>query len=90
MSSCGRVALREYAISPALVLSLDTPQYARRRAELGIESPQHIHSYHSAYDSTDELRAIRQNKLLDTALSGAIAGAGLNAWRRKSPLVLLY
>ncbi|KAF8607327.1 hypothetical protein BDV93DRAFT_307447 [Ceratobasidium sp. AG-I] len=75
-------ALREYAISPALVLSLDTPQYARRRAELVIESPQHAQSDRIAYDSTDELRAIRQNKLLDTALSGALAGAGLNAWRR--------
>ncbi|KAG8743300.1 hypothetical protein FRC10_012263 [Ceratobasidium sp. 414] len=73
-------ALREYAISPALVLSLDAPEYARRRADLGIPSP--FPSASTPATSPDEFRAIRQNRLLDTAISGVVAGAGLNYWRR--------
>jgi hypothetical protein len=71
-------ALREYAISPALVLSLDTPEYTRRRTELGIPSSTTL-----ALQPTDELRAIRQTRLLDTAISGVVAGGGLNFWRRE-------
>ncbi|KAG8711620.1 hypothetical protein FRC08_015678 [Ceratobasidium sp. 394] len=73
-------ALREYAISPALVLSLDTSEYARRRADLGILSP--FPSASTLATPPDELRAIRQNRLLDTSISGALTGAGLNYWRR--------
>ncbi|KAG9090521.1 signal transducing kinase of the PAK [Ceratobasidium sp. 370] len=73
-------ALREYAISPALVLSLDTPEYARRRANLGIPSP--FPTASTSATPPDELGAIRQNRLLDTAISGAVMGAGLNCWRR--------
>ncbi|KAG8766471.1 hypothetical protein FRC12_006867 [Ceratobasidium sp. 428] len=74
-------ALREYVISPALVLSLDTPEYARRRTSLGISSP-FPSSGSTAGTPSDELRAIRQTKLPDTAISGAVTGAGLNYWRR--------
>ncbi|CAE6505950.1 unnamed protein product [Rhizoctonia solani] len=66
-------AVREYAISPALVLSLDTPQYAHRRAELGIPS--------NKLNEQDPLALIRQDRLLDTGAAGAIAGGGLNFWR---------
>ncbi|QRW13459.1 hypothetical protein RhiLY_12458 [Ceratobasidium sp. AG-Ba] len=75
-------ALREYAISPALLLSLDTPEYARRRATLAIPSPFPPTRTLGDLSPADELRAIRQNRLLDTAISGAVTGAGLNYWRR--------
>ncbi|QRV84864.1 hypothetical protein RhiJN_12880 [Ceratobasidium sp. AG-Ba] len=73
-------ALRD--ISPALLLSLDTPEYARRRVALGIPSPFPSTRTLGDLSPADELRTIRQNKLLDTAISGAVTGAGLNYWRR--------
>ncbi|KAJ1301113.1 hypothetical protein OPQ81_003528 [Rhizoctonia solani] len=73
-------AIREYAVSPALVLSLDSPQYARRRAQLGITSNK-FNDLKYTHDHQDELAIIRQNRLLDTGVAGAIAGGGLNFWR---------
>ena len=78
------LALREYAISPALVLSLDTPQYARRRAELGITNKLEDLKY--AHHHQDQLALIRQDRLLDTGVAGAITGGGLNSWRGKHPI----
>ncbi|CAE6351551.1 unnamed protein product [Rhizoctonia solani] len=73
-------AVREYAVSPALVLSLDTPQYARRRAQLGI-TPKKFNDLKYVHDHEDELAVIRRDRLLDTGIAGAIAGGGLNFWR---------
>ncbi|KAG8684017.1 hypothetical protein FRC11_012732, partial [Ceratobasidium sp. 423] len=72
-------AVREYVVSPALISSLDTPQYARRRSQLGITSKFNDLKY--AHDHQDELAIIRQDRLLDTSVAGAIAGGGLNCWR---------
>ncbi|CAE6483904.1 unnamed protein product [Rhizoctonia solani] len=74
-------ALREYVVSPALVLSLDTSQYAQRRARLGITSKQ-FNDLKYAHEHQDELAMIRRDRLLDTGVAGAIAGGGLNFWRR--------
>ncbi|KAH7337622.1 hypothetical protein B0J17DRAFT_663643 [Rhizoctonia solani] len=73
-------AIREYAVSPALVLSLDTPQYARRRTQLGITSNK-FNDLKYTHDHTDELSIIRQDRLVDTGVAGALAGGGLNFWR---------
>ncbi|ELU39630.1 hypothetical protein AG1IA_06338 [Rhizoctonia solani AG-1 IA] len=70
-------ALREYVVSPALVLSLDTSQYAQRRARLGITSKQ-FNDLKYAHEHQDELAMIRRDRLLDTGVAGAIAGGGLN------------
>ncbi|CUA68653.1 hypothetical protein RSOLAG22IIIB_08028 [Rhizoctonia solani] len=73
-------AVREYAVSPALGLSLDTPQYARRRAELGITSNK-FNDLKYTHEPHDQLALIRQDRLLDTGVAGSIAGGGLNFWR---------
>ncbi|KAF8912109.1 hypothetical protein CPB84DRAFT_1957752 [Gymnopilus junonius] len=69
---------REYFISPLLLLAAPWQQYSRRRQELGIYAS-------SLPTEAGSLSDLRTNKLLDSALSGAITGGllrGLQASRR--------
>ncbi|KAF8635498.1 hypothetical protein AX17_003888 [Amanita inopinata Kibby_2008] len=72
--------IREYAVSPLLVSTLPWTQYTRRRRELGLAE----HGGHPA-DEPLTFSEKRRHKLLDSGVSGAIAGAilrGQKAGRR--------
>jgi len=70
-------SIREYLIGPVLVLSLPGKQYELRRQRLegAAEGP-----------STDVSQLtwgdIRSRKVLDSSISGALAGGVLNTWKR--------
>ncbi|KDR73651.1 hypothetical protein GALMADRAFT_251427 [Galerina marginata CBS 339.88] len=64
---------REYVVSPALVHFAPWLQYARRRRELGIDL--------STPTEPGSLLDLHTNKLLDSALSGAITGGMLRGIR---------
>lgn len=68
-------SIREIVVSPLLAHTLPWPQYARRRAELGI-SP---HS-DSPLDSPT-ISDLRKHKTLDSGLSGALTGGILRGWK---------
>lgn len=69
--------LREYVISPVLTSNLSGQIYARRR-----ETIQALKSKRPYDRGPISLTTLRSNNVLDTALSGAIAGASLNVSRR--------
>lgn len=84
---CPQLAVREYAISPVLVTFMDGPQYRRRRQLLGIQPPGEVLE---GVDETMPLSLLQYHKLLDTAISGAIAGGIIRGWRcTQSQLCLL-
>ncbi|KAF9511144.1 hypothetical protein BS47DRAFT_1347000 [Hydnum rufescens UP504] len=60
-------SLREYFIGPLLVRNLNSEQYVRRREAI-------LHGSSNTLPSPS-IHDIRTKKLLDTALSGAVAGA---------------
>ena len=70
------LGLREYLVSPLLVLNVPSGQFLRRKHEL--EAKREGKPY-----SADHLDwwSMRAHKLPDSALSGAISGGFLNAWK---------
>ncbi|KAI0797594.1 hypothetical protein C8Q75DRAFT_9599 [Abortiporus biennis] len=70
-------SIREYVISPLLLLNVSSPQFTRRWAEL--EASRSGKAYEPEQLSWADMR---MHKLPDTFLSGAISGGVLNAWKR--------
>ncbi|TFK63230.1 hypothetical protein BDN72DRAFT_776151 [Pluteus cervinus] len=70
--------IREYAVSPVLVSSISSEQYIRRRQFLGISQPDD--SLHTLSEAPSIL-TLRTQKLLDTSLSGALAGGLIRGWK---------
>jgi hypothetical protein len=80
----GPSGLREYIVGPALVLTLPGKQYRLRRHRLiyAAGGPTHDEPPLSWAD-------IRISRLLDSGISGALAGGILNTWKRMSGLKTL-
>ncbi|KAF9479304.1 hypothetical protein BDN70DRAFT_700289 [Pholiota conissans] len=70
-------SVREFGVSPVLTRVVPWEQYAHRRRELGIDTA----SEDDALPSKIALSEVRKNKLLDSGMSGAIAGAFLRGIR---------
>ena len=71
---------REYLISPLLTRTAPWPQYARRRIELGIDAPpERTEGFAEAEDVG--LESLKTNKLLDTAISGGLAGGVVRGFK---------
>ncbi|KAH8106794.1 hypothetical protein BXZ70DRAFT_915116 [Cristinia sonorae] len=70
-------SFREYVVSPQLLLGVKTGQFLRRKAELdaAINGEDYVAEKVGWWD-------MRAHKLPDTALSGALTGGVLNAWKR--------
>ena len=68
-------ALREYMISPILVYTVPLEQYERRRHELG--PLQDLLGADGSVSTMAELSSTRTHKVLDSALSGMVAGGML-------------
>ena len=73
--------IREYIVGPALTLTHPGKQYQLRRKKLkdvvdGVSSERETLTWSD----------IRTSYLLDSAISGAIAGGILNTWKRKCPI----
>lgn len=71
-------AIREFVVSPLLVSRLSIPQYTRRRRELGIDEVAPGASPPLEHLSWSELRT---HKILDTGISGVLAGGALLGWK---------
>jgi len=82
-NSLAHTGIREYLIGPVLVLSLPGKQYELRRQGIkeAAEGP-------SADVSKLTWGDIRSRKVLDSSISGALAGGVLNTWKRE--LLSLY
>jgi len=82
-NSLAHTGIREYLIGPVLVLSLPGKQYELRRQGIkeAAEGP-------SADASKLTWGDIRSRKVLDSSISGALAGGVLNTWKRE--LLSLY
>ncbi|KAF8163622.1 hypothetical protein B0H34DRAFT_330712 [Crassisporium funariophilum] len=75
-------SFREFVTSPVLTRVAPWAQYAYRRRELDIESPSDVLTSPSVNMSIEDLRT---NKLLDSAIAGAVTGGllrGLKSGRR--------
>lgn len=68
---------REYIISPLLLSVLSSDQFLRRRQELEDKKGKQPER-----DERLSWSDMRLHKLPDTALSGALTGGVLNAWKR--------
>ncbi|GLB34659.1 hypothetical protein LshimejAT787_0202240 [Lyophyllum shimeji] len=71
-------SIREFVVSPLLVHTLPWPQYARRRAALGV-SPHPSDPPQVAEPPT--ISDLRKHKTLDSGLSGALTGGVLRGWK---------
>ncbi|KAG2349561.1 hypothetical protein BDR05DRAFT_237797 [Suillus weaverae] len=70
-------SIREYLIGPVLVLSMPGKQYELRRQKLK-ETAEVVPTNVSQLTWGD----IRSRKVLDSSISGALAGSILNTWKR--------
>jgi hypothetical protein len=78
-------AVREYAVSPALLTLVDAGQYPRRRRAL----QRALGAQDLGLAEDDDVRSfadMRTERMPDSMLAGALAGAVLNAWRRTAIL----
>ena len=74
------LGLREFAVGPLLVHTIPWPQYENRRRALGIATPED-----SLTLDGPSIHDLRSDKLLDSAISGAITGGLIRGWKCKSP-----
>ncbi|KAI0345345.1 hypothetical protein BDW22DRAFT_1354257 [Trametopsis cervina] len=68
--------LREFVVSPILVLNLSSPQYVRRKEELQNKKSKQIVQHHAQQLSWSDMRS---HKLLDSSISGAATAATFSA-----------
>lgn len=73
---------REYIISPALLSTVSSGQFLRRRHELEAKDSESKGKQTIYVREKLSFSDMRLYKLPDTAISGAFTGAVLNAWKR--------
>ena len=78
------LGVREYAVSPILVSSLQWAQYKRRKRELGLDGSQVDETSPVVPGAPQSFAELRLHKILDTSLAGAIAGGALNSLKRSA------
>lgn len=69
--------LREYVVSPLLVSNIPSGQFCRRKLELDAKREGQLYRPERL-----DWWSMRSQKIPDSALSGAISGGFLNAWKR--------
>ncbi|KAL9715419.1 hypothetical protein Ac2012v2_002082 [Leucoagaricus gongylophorus] len=83
-------ALREYIVSPVLVHTVPLEQYERRRRQLGISQNSLETDSSNTNSSSPHFSSIRNQKILDSALSGMATGGLLRGLKCMSTSVFRH